>query len=324
MRAPPLSHWLSCIVLLAVSALAQAAPPERFTVDADGHPLALWRRAVEQPKGVIVLIHGRTWSSLPNFDLQVPDEERSVMAAFNAKGYTAYALDLRGYGKSPRDSTGWLTPDRAARDVRITLEWLAREQKVERPALLGWSMGSLVAQLTAQRAPAMISSLILYGYPRDPGAPFAVPPTPDTPAREATTRERAVSDFISPNVISPRAIDAYAQAALAADPVRVDWNHLEELAELDPAKVTVPTLVIHGERDPLTPVAAQANLFTRLGTADRAWIILAGADHAAMLEDSQPRFVTSIVAFTDRTVAAKAGTPGKFKLRIQRRGPNDR
>ena len=36
------------------------------------------------------------------------------MMALNEHGYTAYAVDQRGYGSTPRDASGWLTPDRAA------------------------------------------------------------------------------------------------------------------------------------------------------------------------------------------------------------------
>ncbi len=141
----------------------------------EGHTLVLWAREVSRPKGTILLIHGRTWSALPDFDLQVKGrsgkDSRSVMQSLNAQGYSAFALDLRGYGKTLRDTTGWLTPDRAARDVIATLEWLAREERVVRPTLLGWSNGSIVAQLAAQRRPELISNLILYGYPRDPANP---------------------------------------------------------------------------------------------------------------------------------------------------------
>ncbi len=84
-----------------------------------------------------MLVHGRTWSALPDFDLQVPGDQRSVMQSLNARGYSAFAVDLRGYGKTPRDATGWLTPDRAARDVAQALEWLAKEKKIQRPVLLG-------------------------------------------------------------------------------------------------------------------------------------------------------------------------------------------
>jgi pimeloyl-ACP methyl ester carboxylesterase len=58
--------------------------------------------------------------------------------------------------------------------------------------------------------------------------------------------------------------------------------------------------VIHGERDPYAPIDAQAALFTRLGTADRQWVVLAGSDHAALVENSAPAFITAIVAFVSR------------------------
>ncbi|MEJ1962378.1 MAG: alpha/beta fold hydrolase [Gammaproteobacteria bacterium] len=293
----------SFIVVLAAGASAPAvaaAKLQQLTVPADGHSLALWAREVPRPKGVIVLLHGRTWSSLPDFDLQVPGEQRSVMQSLNARGYSAFALDMRGYGKTPRDSTGWLTPDRAARDLAIALEWLAREKKIRRPVLLGWSHGSLVAQLTAQRRPELLSALILYGYPRDPANPAAAPPEPAAPAREVNTRERAASDFISPKVTPQKVIDAYVAAALAADPIRVDWNNQAQFTELDPAKVVTPTLVLQGERDPFAPADAQSRLFTHLGTPDRQWVVLPGADHAALVEDVHPAFIAAIVAFVAR------------------------
>src|SRR5215467_7473110 len=64
-----------------------AAPtaPERLTVTADdGFPLAMWRKAPAQPRRAVLLIHGRTWSGRPDFDLQVPGEARSFMDALVA------------------------------------------------------------------------------------------------------------------------------------------------------------------------------------------------------------------------------------------------
>jgi hypothetical protein len=41
-------------------------------------------------------------------------------------------------------------------------------------------------------------------------------------------------------------------------------------------------------------------LFTQLGNPDRRWIILAGGDHAALVEDTQPAFIAAIVSFLQR------------------------
>ena len=51
----------------------------RHTVYADGHPIALWEKSPSEAQGAIVLLHGRTWSARPNYDLQVAGEDLSLM-----------------------------------------------------------------------------------------------------------------------------------------------------------------------------------------------------------------------------------------------------
>jgi len=281
----------------APTAAAAPGEPARLTVTADdGFALAMWRKAPAQPRHAVLLVHGRTWSGRPDFDLQVPGESRSFMDALVAQGYAAYALDLRGYGATPRDATGFLTPERAAADVAAALRAVGH-----RPVLFGWSRGSMVAQLAAQRTPDLMSAVILFGYPVDPDRKPPEQPDPETPARAPTTAAAAAEDFRAPGVISQRAIDAYVKAALAADPVRSDWRHDAEWSALAPEQVHVPTLLLQAELDPLAHTDAQARLFSRLGTADRQWVVIPGGDHAALLEDTAPRMIAAIRAFIERS-----------------------
>ena len=287
--------------------------PELLRVQADdGHALALWAKAPDKPRGAVVLLHGRTWSGRPDFDLQVPGEQRSTMDLLVREGFAAYALDLRGYGKTERDATGWNTPDRAAKDLAAALKFVADRHGGRPAAVLGWSLGSLTAQLTAQRHPELVAALFLYGYPRSPDQVYVPPPPPEpgveppppeaelVPARMPTTAEAAAEDFIVPGAITPRAIERFVAAALASDPIKSDWRAPEEWDELDPAKIEVPVMVIHGIEDPYAPVETQAKLFERIKHADRQWVILAGCDHAAHLEDCGARFVHAIVTFLQR------------------------
>jgi pimeloyl-ACP methyl ester carboxylesterase len=275
---------------------AAPAAPTRIAVTADdGFELAMWRKAPPQPRRAVLLIHGRTWSARPDFDLQVPGESRSFMDALVAEGYAAYALDLRGYGATPRDATGFLTPERAAADVAAALRTIGGK-----PALFGWSRGSMVAQLAAQRSPELMSALILYGYPVDPDHKPAEQPEPDAPARKPTTAEAAAEDFIAPGVISKQAIAAYVQVALADDPVRVDWRHETEFAALAPEALHVPVLLIQAELDPYAKTDAHARLFARLGTRDRQWVMVPRGDHAALIEDTMPRLIAAVRGFLER------------------------
>ena len=113
-----LGHSLAALLLvLALPSLAFGVERERHNVVVDGHALAVWSKLPEHPHAVMLLVHGRTWSARPDFDLQVPGETLSLMDGLVAMNIATYAVDLRGYGESARDGSGWLTPGRAAADA---------------------------------------------------------------------------------------------------------------------------------------------------------------------------------------------------------------
>ena len=288
-----------CIVFLAlIGCQGQATDAIRHTVQADGHPIALWEKSAADADEAILLVHGRTWSALPDFDLQVDGEDLSLMEGLVAEGYAVYAVDLRGYGETPRDETGWLTPGRAADDVNIVLDWIAQQGgRKTRPHLFGWSRGSTISQLAAQRRPNDIASLTLFGYWLNPDDKFPMDETDAEPARETNTAQAAASDFIVPGSISEKAVDAYVKMALAADPVKTDLRADSDYNALDPSKLTMPVLIIAGEHDPLAPDENLAKLFTRIGTGHKQWVSVPGGDHAAFLESPRAYFINEVVAF---------------------------
>ena len=303
-------HRAAIIVMvsgLGVSVAAQTQkPPDRYTVPSNGHPLAVWSRAPATPRAVLVLVHGRTWSSRPDFDLQVPGLQRSVLASLAAQGVAAYAVDLRGYGESPRDKTEFLTPRVAAQDVAAVIQWAAaRHPTLPAPSLLGWSLGGAVAHLTAQIPGVKLSSLVLFGFTMEPGLDYEALPPPPKPARTRTTRADALSDFISPQVTPPAVTNAFVAQALAADPVRMDWIKEEEFNDLEPARLTVPTMILQGSRDPGVPVEVTARFFQKIAAPHRQWTLLPGGDHAAQLEDTHAAFISAVVEFITRPGAMR-------------------
>lgn len=290
---------LYALLLSVFTAPALAEPPAQYQVQMDdGHPLTLYSRSAEKPWASILLIHGRTWSALPDFDLVTAHEDLSVMKALVDEGLAVYALDLRGYGKSPRDKTGWNTPERAAQDVAAILDFInERHKTLKGTTVLGWSNGSLVAMLTAQRYPDKVKSLVLYGFPIDTETTIAKQESPTLPPRIATSAQAAAEDFIVPGTISTEAINAYVSAALKADPVRADWRALEQWNQLDGTRLTRPTLLLQAESDTYMNLDADAELFKKIANKNKQWVMLAHADHAALLESSRFRFYHAIVSF---------------------------
>jgi alpha-beta hydrolase superfamily lysophospholipase len=286
------------LALSAQPALAALPPPEKLTIPTETTPLRLWARSAPTPHAAILFIHGRTWSARPNFDLQTPDNTLSILQAFANQGFAAYAIDLPGYGETPREPTGWLTPNHAAADTRAALAWIT-QRTGHRPTLVGYSNGALVAALAAQTYPESLSALVLYGFPLDLYATLKPETTPPAAKREPTTLKAAASDFITPEAASPETIAAYAEQAVKADPIRADWAHLDEFNAIDPTRIFVPTLLIQGVRDQYVRPDAEASFFTHLATQSRAWIILPHADHAAHVERSHAAWVDGIVHFIE-------------------------
>ncbi len=289
---------ISIVIGVAPASGAGQAEIRRHTVMADGHPIALWEKTATGATEAVLLVHGRTWSARPDFDLQVNGEDLSLMDGLVEEGYAVYAVDLRGYGETPRDETGWLTPNRAADDVAIVLEWIAESGEWSiKPHLFGWSMGSTISQLAVQRHPEAAASLTLFGYWRDDDLELPADDPGIEPEMAATTAEAAASDFIVPGAISEAAIDAYVQQALAADPVRVDVRNMDQYNKLDAAHIRIPALIIAGEFDPLAPAVYQAKLFVRIATGHKQYVSVPGGDHAAFLEKPRAYFIHELVGF---------------------------
>ncbi|MEM6707559.1 MAG: alpha/beta fold hydrolase [Pseudomonadota bacterium] len=285
-----------------ITAATESPTPAALTVNHDGLPFRVWYkpRTTDATRGAILLLHGRTWSSRPDFDLQVDGEPASLMDGLTALGFDTYALDARGYGETPRDPSGWLTPHKARDDALAIVRWLKQRPGTQPLYLFGWSYGSLVAQLVVQTEPELLNGWIAFGYPLRDGSATTPPAVASAaaPPRRPTTAAAAAEDFIVPGTISPATIDAFVAQALATDPVRTDWRELEQWRDLDPTLIDRPTLLIEGALDPIAVDAYQAQLFTAIPHSDKRWVVLPHADHAGFLETSRAEFLKVIDAFT--------------------------
>jgi pimeloyl-ACP methyl ester carboxylesterase len=281
---------------------AAAVPaPERFTVTSDGHPMAVWARRPATPKGAILLVHGRTWSSRPDFDLQVPGLQRSVLVSFAAQGFAAYAVDLRGYGETPRDKTGWLTPRQSVTDIINVLAWVAAQHPgLPKPTLVGWSRGAIMAGMAAQKDPSRVSSVVMFGFASDPDLEFAEGEMPDVPAKTRNSAASAESDFISPDVTPRIVITSFVEQALKADPILVDVKDDTDFNAFHASELTTPALVLFGSEDPGLAIEEAGKMFAAIASHDKQMVVLPGADHAAQLEDTHDAWIAAIVNFINR------------------------
>ena len=122
--------------------MTRAAAHRVDSTDVAGLRLHLRARGDDPARPPVLMVHGATYAS-PLFDVAVPG--RSWLAALAGAGFAAYALDVRGYGRSampaPPDRP-FARMDEAGRDVGDAMAWIAARHG-RAPALIGGSWGSI-------------------------------------------------------------------------------------------------------------------------------------------------------------------------------------
>ncbi len=303
----PLIILLSMITAINGESLLTGNSMIEHKVEINNHNFTVYEKKYDSPKDIIVFIHGRTISALPNFDLRVQSKNTSVMDAFVKKKFQVYAMDMRGFGNTSRDASGWINPEKAKQDVIGLLEWIIkRHPNSKKPILFGYSYGSLVSHFVAQENPELVSQLVLYGHPIEHTYESRYiqikgdeVKTEKEPVRKPNSVEWSSSDFIKDSA-EKDVIDAYVSSTLKLDPILADWNKLSQWTQIKPEKITVPTLVINGALDPVSPADKLAVFFGKISNPDRAWIIIPNSGHAAHLENSSGQMINSMINFIRR------------------------
>jgi pimeloyl-ACP methyl ester carboxylesterase len=227
--------------------------------------------------------------------------QRSVLVSLAAQGFAAYAVDLRGYGETPRDATGWLTPRQSVTDIINVLAWVgAQHPGLPKPTLVGWSRGAIMAGMAAQAAPERVSNVVIFGFAFDPELEFVEGEMPEAPAKTRNSAAAAESDFISPDVTPRIVITSFVEQALKTDPILVDVKDDTDFNAFVPSELTVPTLVLFGSEDPGMAIDEAGKMFAAILSRDKQMVVLPGADHAAQLEDTHDAWIAAIVNFINR------------------------
>ena len=173
--------------------------------------------------------------------------------------------------------------------------------------LCGWSLGSLLALQAATVAPQRIKKLILVGgtpsFTQRADWPHAQPPALldtfcDAIAKDAAGTLKRFIALFNQGDTQARLIGRAMIKQLLATPLPdtatllagLGWLRDVDLRE-QIASITVPSLLIHGENDPLMPRAAAQWLKETLPNAQLE--VFSGAAHAPFLNDPD-RFATLI------------------------------
>jgi pimeloyl-ACP methyl ester carboxylesterase len=279
----------------------------------------------------VVFVHGATYPAETAFDL--PLGGLSWMDYIASRGFDVYLLDVRGYGKSTRpkemDAPAEANPpfadtEAARADVAAVVDHVLQRRGIQKVNLIGWSWGtSIMASYTAEN-PQKVERLVLYAPQWLRTTPSLVQVQGKLGAYRTVKREAAKERWLTgvpedkkADLIPAGWFDAWADATFASDPVGAAQNPpvlrapngvVKDGTEYwsagkplyDPAKITVPTMLILAEWDRDTPPYMAQTLFPLLTSAPAKRLVMLGeGTHTVVMEKNRMQLFNAVQQFLE-------------------------
>ena len=268
---------------------------EHWTTKGDVR-LFLWEKAAGSspgPRGTILFVHGSSMASTPTFDLQVPGRpDSSAMDYFARLGYDTWCVDMEGYGRSDKRRAINSNIANGADDLEVATDYIKRTRGVESFFTYGVSSGALRAALFAERHPERVRRLALDAFVwTGRGSPTLADRRKRLPEYESKNRRPIDQAFVRsiftrdhPGTADDEVVAAFADAILALDDSVPTGTYVDMCANLpvvDPARITIPTLILRGEYDGIASVEDLVEFFARLPNPDKQFAVMPGIAHAS-------------------------------------------
>ncbi|MEF3047839.1 alpha/beta hydrolase [Pseudotabrizicola sp. L79] len=274
---------------------ATVAGTEHWTKKGADVDLFLWRKTAPggATKGTILFVHGSSMASQPTFDLQVEGRPySSVMDYFAVQGYDTWCVDHEGYGRSTktRDITANIAD--GADDLSAATDYIMAETGEKSFYVYGISSGALRAAAFAERHPERVRKLALDAFVWT-GANSPTLAERSKRLEEFRQMKRRPIDkaFVysifnrdHPGTAEDKVIDAFADAICALDDSMPTGTYVDMCSRLpltDPAKLTMPTIVMRGEYDGIASVEDLLAFFAALPHPAKQFSVMQGISHAS-------------------------------------------
>jgi pimeloyl-ACP methyl ester carboxylesterase len=238
------------------------------TIEANGCELHYEQRGSGDP---LLLLHGGTGVGA-DWQLVFPS---------NPAGYRSIAPDLRGHGRST-NSSGTFTFRQCAHDMFALLDYL----QLATVKAIGVSAGAKTLLHMATQQPNRIAAMVV------------VSATPYFPASARAAMAQFTVDALSPEewtALRQRHVRGDDQIRMLYRQMHALKDSHDDMAFTPPllATITAPTLIVHGDRDPLYPVELALELYRSIA-ASALWIVPDGGHGPIFGELAAPFAATAL------------------------------
>jgi pimeloyl-ACP methyl ester carboxylesterase len=251
----------------------------------------------------IVLLHGFGWWSFT---------WRPLLAALGADArFTAFAPDMRGFGFTERPRDALYNIDGYVEHV---IEFIAGLQ-LDRPVLVGNSLGGEVALRVAAERPDLVRGLVLLDAtaytdpsPLSQALPrlLFIPPFNRTVMRAVISRPAFVRANLERRYYNPSSVNLSEIVANLRKPfdqrgaedafIAMIRTRRPAMAAAIVRRVKAPTLIMWGENDAVVPVAVGRHLQSDI--AGSRLVVYPRTGHAPQ-EEARERVAADLIAFCE-------------------------
>lgn len=252
----------------------------------------------EAPRAALVIIHG--FGEHCGRYTYLVDE-------LAPRGFAVYGFDQRGYGRSAGKRGAIKSWGEYRADVAIFLDFVRERQPGPPLFLMGHSMGGLVVGDYVVNDQSGLDGVIL-------SAPLLVQPKLSVTLRTASK----VLDRIAPQMAVDTGLDA---AGISREPAEVkryvddplvhskgtprlgaEMNKTIASTQAQSAQLTIPLLLIHGDADPIVPIAGSQQFYRHAGSADKIFKVYPGGYHESINDIHRDQVLADIHAWLERHI----------------------
>jgi alpha-beta hydrolase superfamily lysophospholipase len=265
----------------------------------DGLDLVTQNWTVANPKACLVLTHGYNDHA---------NRFQHVAQALNAAGYSLYAYDVRGHGKSGGQRGHTPNFDSFLDDLSLVFAQARQDAPNQKFFAYGHSMGGNITLNYAIRRPAGLSGVIATG----PWLKLAFEP-PALQMSIAKIMARLNPTFSQKNVMDLPGLsrDEKVQIAYRDDPLlhqmitaklatEIFQNGLTALEQAGQLKL--PLLLMHGATDPITSNKATEAFYQAAGSADKTFKLYPEMRHEIHNEFGQEQVFADMMSWLDKHI----------------------
>jgi alpha-beta hydrolase superfamily lysophospholipase len=259
----------------------------QFRIDGGAGGIAVQRWDTDEPRRIVILVHGFAEHS-GRYD--------HVARRFADDGAVVYAHDHRGHGRSDGEPALIEDMDGLVDDLALVVARARADQPGLPVAMLGHSLGGIVATRFVQRGDHGLSALVLSG-PVIGGNPdfeglLALDPIPDVPIDPAMlSRDPAVGEAYANDPL-------VYHGPLSRTTLESLFGAVDKIAA-GPDLGALPTLWVHGEEDPLAPLAVTRDAIERIRGERLEEHIHPGARHEVLNETNREDVLDEVASFLD-------------------------